>query len=328
MLILLSAVFSTLCSMFRSRAALELEHLALRHQIGVLKRSARKRPKLTAADRLFWVFLSRVWCDWRSALDIVRPTTAIAWHRNGFRLFWTWKIQRGRVGRPAVSHEIRDLIRRMSRENRRWGAPHIHGELLKLGIEISETSVAKYMVRQRKPPSQTWRTFLDNHVQNLVSIDFFTVPTIRFQVLYVFLVLAMTGAGWSTLMSPRTPRRNGRHSNCAKHFRSIKPRAICSAIATGFSATLLAANSVLLFLLLSPNEAASFVGEGCAGTSANPATGAGTSSSSTPSWWIAPPLRTTCSLKGSDRYNSPSGSVNSPECTFCPALRLPLVRQP
>ena len=91
---------------------------------------------------------------------------------------------------PAVSREVRDLIRRMSRENQLWGAPHIHGELLKLGIEISETSVAKYMARQRKPPSQTWRTFLDNHVQNLVSVDFFTVPTIRFQVLYVFLVLA------------------------------------------------------------------------------------------------------------------------------------------
>ena len=117
MLIVLSALVSTLCSMFRSRAALELEHMALRHQIGVLKRSARKRPKLTPADRLFWVFLSQVWGDWRSALDIVKPATAIAWHRKGFRLFWTWKIRHGRVGRPAVSREVRDLIRRMSREN-------------------------------------------------------------------------------------------------------------------------------------------------------------------------------------------------------------------
>ena len=114
MLILLSALLSTLCSMFRSRAVLELEHIALRHQIGVLKRSARKRPKLTAADRLFWVFLSRVWRDWRSALDIVQPATAIAWHRKGFRLFWTWKIRHGGVGRPGVSCEVRDLIRRMS----------------------------------------------------------------------------------------------------------------------------------------------------------------------------------------------------------------------
>jgi putative transposase len=185
MLILLSALVSTLCSMFRSRAALELEHIALRHQIGVLKRSARKRPKLTATDRLFWVFLTRVWGDWRVALDIVKPATATAWHRQGFRLFWTWKIRP-----PAVSGEIRDLIRKMSRENPLWGSPHIHGELLKLGIEISETSVARYMVRHRKPPSQSWRTFLDNHIHSLVSVDYFTVPTIRFQVLYVFLVLA------------------------------------------------------------------------------------------------------------------------------------------
>src|ERR1039458_711030 len=190
MLILLSAFLSTLGSMFRARAALELKNLALRHQIGVLKRSARKRPKLTAADRLFWVSLSRVWCDWRSALDIVKPSTVISWHRKGFRLFWTWKIRHGRTGRPSVACEVRDLIRKMSRENPLWGAPHIHGELLKLGIEIGETSVAKYMVRHCPPPSQTWRTFLDNHIKNLVSVDFFTVPTIRFQVLYVFLVLA------------------------------------------------------------------------------------------------------------------------------------------
>jgi putative transposase len=123
MLILLSALPSGLCSIFRSRAALELENIALRHQIGVLKRSAGKRPKLTAGDRLFWVFLSRVWCGWRSALDIIQPATAIAWHRKGFHLFWTWKIRHGRKGRAAVSCEVRDLIRRMSRENPIWGAP-------------------------------------------------------------------------------------------------------------------------------------------------------------------------------------------------------------
>jgi hypothetical protein len=134
--------------------------------------------------------LSRAWADWRSALIIVKPETVIAWHRKGFRLFWTWKVRHGQTGRPAVSQEVRDLIRTMSRANQLWGAPRIHGELLKLGIDIGETSVSKYMVRQRKSPSQTWRTFLDNHLQQLVSVDFFTVPTIRFQVLYVFLVLA------------------------------------------------------------------------------------------------------------------------------------------
>jgi transposase InsO family protein len=121
---------------------------------------------------------------------IVKPETVIAWHRKGFRLFWTWKIRHGRAGRPAVAREVRELIRKMTRENPTWGAPRIHGELLKLGIEIGETSVSKYMVRRRKPPSQRWRTFLENHVKDLVSVDFFTVPTIRFQVLYVFLVLA------------------------------------------------------------------------------------------------------------------------------------------
>jgi len=169
---------------------MELENVALRHQIGVLRRSAKKRPKLTPADRLVWVILSRIWGDWRSALAIVKPETVIAWHRKGFRLFWTWKVRRGKAGRPAVTREVRDLIRRLSRENPLWGAPHIHGELLKLGLEIGETSVGKYMLRRRKPPSQTWRTFLDNHVKDLVSVDLFTVPTIRFQILYVFLVLA------------------------------------------------------------------------------------------------------------------------------------------
>ena len=190
MLIFLATLLATLSAILRSRAALGLENLALRHQISVLQRSARKRSKLTPLDRLLWAWLSRIWSDWRSALVIVQPETVIAWHRRRFRLFWAWRIRRGQPGRPTLPREVRDLIRRMCRENPTWGAPRIHGELLKLGIDIGETSVSKYMVRYRNPPSQTWRTFLDNHLQQLVSIDFFTVPTIRFQVLYVFLVLA------------------------------------------------------------------------------------------------------------------------------------------
>ena len=174
---------------FRSRAALQLEILALRHQLGVLQRSV-KRPKLTPADRLLWAWLCAVWNDWQSSVFIVKAATVIGWHRKGFRLFWAWKIRHGKPGRPGVPKEVRQLIRTMSRENPLWGAPRIHGELLKLGIDIGETSVSKYLVRRRKPPSQTWRTFLDNHVKTMVSVDFFTVPTIRFQVLYVFLVLA------------------------------------------------------------------------------------------------------------------------------------------
>jgi transposase InsO family protein len=131
-----------------------------------------------------------VWNDWQSSVFIVKAATVIGWHRKGFRLFWAWKVRHGKPGRPAVPKEVRQLIRTMSRENPLWGAPRIHGELLKLGIDIGETSVSKYLVRRHTPPSQTWRTFLDNHVKTMVSVDFFTVPTIRFQVLYVFLVLA------------------------------------------------------------------------------------------------------------------------------------------
>ena len=190
MLIFFTTLLATLSSILCSRAALELENLALRHQLGVLQRSARKRPRLTAGDRLLWVWLSRIWSDWRSVLVMVQPDTVIAWHRKSFRLFWSWKVRRGQPGRPKIPREVRDLLHRMCRENPTWGAPRIHGELLKLGIDIGETSVSKYMVRGRKPPSQTWRTFLENHVQRLVSIDFFTVPTLRFQILYVLLVLA------------------------------------------------------------------------------------------------------------------------------------------
>jgi hypothetical protein len=207
MLSALSPFLATLLSVFRSRAALQVEILALRHQIGVLRRSAKKRPKLTVADRVFWAWLSRVWDSWRSALVIVNPETVLGWHRKGFRLFWTWKVRHGRTGRPTVSQEVRDLIRTMSRANPLWGAPRIHGELLRLGMDIGETSVGKYMARRRKPPSQTWRTFLDNHVQQLVSVDFFTVPTIRFQVLYVFLVLYAAHCGFTVLAVHPTTQR-------------------------------------------------------------------------------------------------------------------------
>src|SRR5258707_7482414 len=141
---------------FNSRAVLQLENLALRHQIGVLRRSV-KRPKLTSADRLLWSWLSEIWSDWRSALVIVRPETVIGWHRKGFRLFWTWRVRHGQPGRPAVPRHVRELIRKMSRENPLWGAPRIHGGLLKLRIDVGETSVGKYLGGGRKPPAQTRR---------------------------------------------------------------------------------------------------------------------------------------------------------------------------
>jgi len=172
MLTSLLALLITLPSILRSRLDLQLEILALRHQIGVLQRSAKERPRLTSTHRLLWVSLSRIWRHWRSTLVLVKPETVVAWHRKGFRLFWTWKVRHGQPGRPTITREIRDLIRRMCRENPTWGAPRIHGELLKLGINIGENSVTKYMVRCRKPPSQTWRTFLENHLSQIVSVDF------------------------------------------------------------------------------------------------------------------------------------------------------------
>ena len=170
---------------FRSQAALQAEIIALRHQLIVLHRTQKpKRLILNRADRCLWVWLSRVWSGWRSSLILVKPETVIGWHRQGFRWYWTWKIRHGRPGRPRVPKETRDLIRTMSRENAIWGAPRIHGELMKLGIKISEASVAKYMVRHPKPPSQTWRTFLNNHVSQLASVDFFTVHTVWFELLF------------------------------------------------------------------------------------------------------------------------------------------------
>jgi transposase InsO family protein len=163
--------------------------LTLRHQLQVLQRSRPRRLRLVTADRWFWVWLSRSWTAWRTALVIVKPETVIAWHRQGFRLWWTWKSRR-RTGRPTVPTDVRALIRTMSQANSLWGAPRIHGELLKLGIDVSQASVSKYMVRRDKPPSQTWRTFLANHVQQIAAADFFVVPTATCRLLFVLVILA------------------------------------------------------------------------------------------------------------------------------------------
>src|SRR5215472_12276941 len=188
-------MFSLLCSLIRLLVRpgqvreMVLENLALRQQLAVMKRHC-PRPRLRKADGVFWVLLSKRWKDWRQALIIVKPETVISWHRRGFRLFWTWISRKKRSGRPQASPEIRALIMKMAAANPLWGAPRIHGELLKLGLEISERTVSRLRPRKRRPPSQTWKTFLDNHVGELVSIDFFTVPTATFRVLFVLVVLA------------------------------------------------------------------------------------------------------------------------------------------
>jgi putative transposase len=187
MLHLLYALLATIRSSLKSQRGLALENLALRQQLAILKRKTR-RPKLNDTDRAFWVALSRVWAGWQHALILVKPETVIGWHRKGFKLYWTSEsLNRG--GRPRIDRELRTLIRRMARENLTWGAPRIHGELLKLGFEVSEATVSRYMPRRRKPPSQTWHAFLRNHTRELISIDFFVVPTATFRILYVFLVL-------------------------------------------------------------------------------------------------------------------------------------------
>jgi putative transposase len=170
------------------RTALVAENLALRQHLAVLQVSV-KRPRLRTRDRIFWVWLSRIWSGWRSCLMIVKPETVIAWHRGGFKLFWRWKSRKRNPGRPKTAAEIRLLIRRMAQENPTWGAPRIQSELALLGFAVSESTVAKYMKRNCKPPSPTWRTFLENHVGEVAAIDFFVVATVSFRLLYCFLVL-------------------------------------------------------------------------------------------------------------------------------------------
>ena len=164
-------LFASFRSWFQSRLRLQAEIVALRQQVMVLRRSQRGCVRLRATDRVFWVWL---WSGWRSTLAIVKPETVISRHRKGFRLYWTWKSGCGMPGRPEVSQEARDLIRKVSMANPFWGTPRIHGELLKLGIEVSQATVAKYMVRQRKPPSQRWRAFLSNHVNRLSNVFGYT----------------------------------------------------------------------------------------------------------------------------------------------------------
>jgi putative transposase len=182
-------VLATAAGLLRGRALLHLEILALRQQLAMVTARDRKRLRFRRRERLFWVWLYRLWPGCLETLALFKADTLVRWHRKGFQLYWTWKSRRSGGGRPTISPETRDLIRRLSQDNPLWGAPRVHGELQMLGIDVSQTTVAKYMIRHRKPPSQTWRTFLDNHVKELVSIDFFTVPTATFRILYVFLVL-------------------------------------------------------------------------------------------------------------------------------------------
>jgi transposase InsO family protein len=189
MLPVISALLAFVVSLFRSRASLSLEHLALRHQLAVYQQTV-ERPHLRWTDRVLWGWLSRIWRGWLDALAFVQPRTVIAWQQQRFRDHWRRLSQQGPPGRPAIAQEVRDLIQAMWQANPTWGSPRIVGELRKLGIDVAKSTVETYRVRPQKPPSPTWKTFLKNHVQDLVALDFFIVPTITHKVLFVLLILA------------------------------------------------------------------------------------------------------------------------------------------
>jgi transposase InsO family protein len=187
---LLCFALAVLASPFKSKLRLEAENAMLRHQLMVLRRRVRGRVRLTNNDRWFFIQLYRWFPSILQVLTIIRPETLVRWHRAGFRCYWRWK-SRPLGGRPQIETELRVLIRRMSVENPLWGAPRIHGELLKLGFEIAQSSVAKYMVKRRQPPSQAWRTFLRNHAPEVAAMDLFVVPTIGFDLLYAFVIVRL-----------------------------------------------------------------------------------------------------------------------------------------
>jgi transposase InsO family protein len=190
MIALLWLVLGTLASPCKSKGQLAAENMALRHQVLVLRRQARGRIRLTNFDRLFLVQLYSWFPSILRVLAIVQPETVIRWQRAGFRRYWRWK-SRSRGGRPQIDVELRALIRRMSIDNPLWGAPRIHGELLKLGFEVGQSTVAKYMVKRWGPPGQGWRTFLRNHAPDIVAMDLFVVPTIGFNLLYAFVIVRL-----------------------------------------------------------------------------------------------------------------------------------------
>src|SRR5258708_1956178 len=188
MIAFLILFFHVLASPFKTQARLEAEILVLRHQLNVLRRRTPSKPRLTIADRMILVWLYRLFPSVLSAITIIQPDTIIRWHRAGFRHYWRWR-SRSRGGRPKLAMEIRRLIWDMSLANRLWGAPRIHGELLKLGIEVSQSTVAKYMARSGRGSSQTWKTFLRNHAAGIAAMDFLIVPTVGFRLLFVLVIL-------------------------------------------------------------------------------------------------------------------------------------------
>ena len=214
---------------------MQMELIALRHQVAVYKESV-SRPKLRPADRWLWVGLSRLWPGWQQALEFVQPRTVIAWQKKRFRDYWRRLSQQKKPGRSAISKDVIELIQDMWRSNPTWGSPRIVGELHKIGIDVAKSTVEKYRLKSNKPSSPTWKAFLTNHVQDLVSCDFFTVPTATFRVLFVFIILAHDRRCIVHFTSPSIQRRSGPLSRSSRPFPGMRRRAISFGIATRFTA--------------------------------------------------------------------------------------------
>jgi len=188
MLAILRLLAAFIANLFKSRRRLEAEIVFLRHQLNIALRRRPARLPLRGSDRALLVWMTRLWPSLLGMARVVEPATILRWHRAGFRSYWRWK-SRKRAGRPRIDRDLRDLIRRMSKENPLWGAPRIHGELLKLGFELAESTVSKYMIRRRHPPSQSWRTFLRNHAEAIAAIDLCVVPSVRFERLFALVII-------------------------------------------------------------------------------------------------------------------------------------------
>jgi hypothetical protein len=188
MVALFRLLASFVADLFKPRHRLEAEILFLRHQLNIALRQRPARLPLRGSDRVLLLWITRLWPSLLDMVQVVEPATILRWHRAGFRSYWRWK-SRKRSGRPRIDRELRDLIRRMSQENPLWGAPRIHGEVLKLGFELAESTVSKYMIRRRHPPSQSWKTFLRNHAEAIAAIDLCVVPTVHFERLFAFIII-------------------------------------------------------------------------------------------------------------------------------------------
>jgi len=211
-------------SLFKPKSWLEAENAALRQQLVVLQRQVRGRVQFTNSDRLFFIQLYRWFPSVLKAMTIMRPETAMRWHRAGFRRYWRWK-SRNLGGRPKIAADLRALIRRISVENRLWGAPRIHGELLKLGFSVAQSTVAKYMASKGGPSGQSWGTFLRNHMPHIAAMDLFVVPTISFNLLYVLVIVRLARRELVWINVTAHPTAEWMRSKLLKHSLGTSPRA-------------------------------------------------------------------------------------------------------